>query len=133
MSQALALTILVGISSWFVISAALTYIICRVLNRRRHEDSVPLYFCDCAECRKDRQPLTAAEAQALCHFVSYGATRGNHSDDGRGPTPGPLTPFISDALSGVRKLWPLAEAKCAVRDCTNPRAEGCGPFCLQHD
>lgn len=55
--------------------------------------------------------LTAAEADAIRQFYSYGATRGNHSDEGRGPAPGPLTSYIGDMGLAVAKVWALIPAE----------------------
>lgn len=49
--------------------------------------------------------LSAAEYEAASAFYSYGATRGNHQDDGRGPPPGPLTPHIHAMGAFVRRMY----------------------------
>ena len=49
--------------------------------------------------------LTSAEFEAIVAFVDYGATRGNHTGpEPVGPAPGPLTAYISAALTARSKL-----------------------------
>jgi hypothetical protein len=48
--------------------------------------------------------LTQDEVDAVAMFWAYGATRGNHGDEGRGPAPGPLTPYIDAMARVVGKL-----------------------------
>jgi hypothetical protein len=53
--------------------------------------------------------LTDDEAKAVAAFFGYGATRGNHSVEGLGPPPGPLTPYVAPMARVVGKLY---DAKC---------------------
>lgn len=54
--------------------------------------------------------LTQYEMTAILQFWSYGATRGNHSNEGSGPPPGPLTPY-RDAMAEAARKMHLALAK----------------------
>lgn len=65
--------------------------------------------------------LTRAECYAINQFMSYGATRGNHSwtkegGEGTGPSPGPLTGCINDMCEANRKVME------ALRAALSPKA-----------
>ncbi len=73
----------------------------------------------CNEIRSLKARLAAYEkitdemVTAASQFYSYGATRGNHSDNGHGPLPGPLTGHINAMGSLVRLLMDYRAAVAA--------------------